>query len=178
MGSRKKGRCIILTTHSMEEADALGDEVVVLGKGKVQAQGTSIDLKNSFGIGFHLHVVKDAEKLKSGEFKSSDIFELLKKHLDGEDGLTMLTDVGAECSFAIPRDKATYFPTLFSAFAAEKENLGIEQFAISQTTLEEVFLELEKKEKEEKEKKRKEEEAEKSKKNGKKMMTKKMIWNL
>ena len=101
-----------------------------------------------------LHVVKDAEKLKSGEFKSSDIFELLKKHLDGEDGLTMLTDVGAECSFAIPREKATYFPTLFSAIAAEKENLGVEQFAISQTTLEEVFLELEKKEKAEEEEKK------------------------
>ena len=43
--SRKEGRCIILTTHSMEEADALGDRVVVIGKGKVQAQGTSLDLK-------------------------------------------------------------------------------------------------------------------------------------
>ena len=32
--SRKEGRCIILTTHSMEEADALGDRVVVIGKVK------------------------------------------------------------------------------------------------------------------------------------------------
>merc|ERR1711871_810888 len=142
--SRKKGRCIILTTHSMEEADALGDKVVVLGKGKVQAHGTSVEFKNNFGIGFHLHIVKQAERLKNGEFKSNDILELLKTHLSGKEDVKMLTDVGAECSFAVPREEAKNFPALFSALAAEKESLGIEQFAISQTTLEEVFLELEK----------------------------------
>ena len=165
--SRKKGRCIILTTHSMEEADALGDEVVVLGKGKVQAQGTSLELKNKFGIGFHLHIVKNADKLKDGLFKSDDIMDLLKKHLEGEEGLKMLTDVGAECSFAIPREKAAKFPGLFTALAAEKESLGVEQFAISQTTLEEVFLELEKKEREEEEAKKEKEAEEKKKKDGK-----------
>ena len=52
----------------------------------------------------------------------------------------MLTDVGAECSFAIPRDDAPKFPQLFKELSAKKDDLEIEQFAISETTLEEVLL--------------------------------------
>ena len=37
----EKGRVIILTTHSMEEADVLGDKIGVMSHGKIQAFGTS-----------------------------------------------------------------------------------------------------------------------------------------
>ena len=47
-------------SRSMEEAESLGDGVVVVSGGKIQAQGTSQDLKALYGIGFHLHVVKAA----------------------------------------------------------------------------------------------------------------------
>ena len=154
--SKKKGRCIILTTHSMEEADALGDRVVVIGKGKVQAQGTSLDLKNKFGIGYHLHIVKDLKAMESNKFQLDDVVKLITKHV-GEDSVKLLTDIGAECSFAVPRDKTPTFPDLFTALNENKENLGIEQVALSQTTLEEVFMELGKKEKEEEKKKEEEE---------------------
>ncbi|EFJ47839.1 hypothetical protein VOLCADRAFT_60977, partial [Volvox carteri f. nagariensis] len=36
---------IVLTTHSMEEADLLGDRVVILARGRVAAQGTGMELK-------------------------------------------------------------------------------------------------------------------------------------
>jgi ATP-binding cassette, subfamily A (ABC1), member 3 len=54
----KENRIILLTTHSMEEADALGDTVAVMSKGKVKAEGTAIDLKHKYGIGYHLHIIK------------------------------------------------------------------------------------------------------------------------
>ena len=152
--SRKEGRCIILTTHSMEEADALGDRVVVIGKGKVQAQGTSLDLKNEFGIGFHLHIVKSANAIKDNSFDVETVKKLISEHISN-DSLKLLTDIGAECSFAIPRDQIQTFPDLFDAIGKAKEELGIEQVALSQTTLEEVFMELGRKEKEEEEKKKK-----------------------
>jgi len=162
---RKKGRCIILTTHSMEEADALGDRVVVIGKGKVQAQGTSLDLKNEFGIGFHLHIVKDLNAMKNGQFKQQDVVNMIGEHV-GKDAVKLLTDIGAEVSFAIPRDKTPAFPDLFTALGENKEAFGIEQVALSQTTLEEVFMELGRKEEEEERKKELEEQAES---NGKKV---------
>lgn len=48
----KKGRAIVLTTHSMEEADVLSDRIGIMAKGKLRCIGTSIRLKSRFGTGF------------------------------------------------------------------------------------------------------------------------------
>ena len=48
----KKNRVIILTTHSMEEADALSDRIAVLQKGKLRCIGTPLYLKNHYGEGY------------------------------------------------------------------------------------------------------------------------------
>lgn len=48
----KKGRAIVLTTHSMEEADILSDRIGIMAKGKLRCIGTSIRLKSRFGTGF------------------------------------------------------------------------------------------------------------------------------
>ncbi|XP_048637713.1 ABC transporter A family member 9-like [Brassica napus] len=49
----KKGRAIILTMHSMEEADILGDRIIgIMAKGRLRCIGTSIRLKSRFGTGF------------------------------------------------------------------------------------------------------------------------------
>jgi ABC-type multidrug transport system ATPase subunit len=36
----KKNRVILLTTHSMEEADTLGDRICIMSKGNIQALGS------------------------------------------------------------------------------------------------------------------------------------------
>jgi ABC-type multidrug transport system ATPase subunit len=48
----KKGRAIVLTTHSMEEADILGDRIAIMARGKIRAIGTSVRLKQKFGAGY------------------------------------------------------------------------------------------------------------------------------
>lgn len=52
----KKGRAIILTTHSMEEADILSDRIAIMAKGRLRCIGTSIRLKSQFGTGFIVNV--------------------------------------------------------------------------------------------------------------------------
>lgn len=52
----KKGRAIVLTTHSMEEADILSDRIGIMAKGRLRCIGTSIRLKSRFGTGFIAHV--------------------------------------------------------------------------------------------------------------------------
>jgi len=47
----KHGRAIVLTTHSMEEADILGDRIAIMAKGRLRCIGTSIHLKQRFGAG-------------------------------------------------------------------------------------------------------------------------------
>jgi len=45
---KREGRTIILTTHYMDEAEALSDRLVIISKGKVVAQGTPQSVKESF----------------------------------------------------------------------------------------------------------------------------------
>ncbi|KAF6264706.1 hypothetical protein COO60DRAFT_16234 [Scenedesmus sp. NREL 46B-D3] len=52
----KPGRAIVLTTHSMEEADILGDRIGIMARGRLQALGSSIRLKQKFGSGYQLTV--------------------------------------------------------------------------------------------------------------------------
>jgi len=49
-------RSILLTTHSMEEADALADRVGVLAK-HILDVGTTSHLRTKHGYGFHIHLV-------------------------------------------------------------------------------------------------------------------------
>lgn len=58
MQQSKVGRSILLTTHSMEEADALGDRIAILSKGRLQTLGSSLFLKNKFGLGYRLNLEK------------------------------------------------------------------------------------------------------------------------
>mgnify|MGYP003877815963 CR=1 FL=1 len=57
--SERRKRCIILTTHSMEEADQLGDRIGIMKAGRLRAVGTSLELKHRFGTGFTLTLVTE-----------------------------------------------------------------------------------------------------------------------
>jgi ATP-binding cassette subfamily A (ABC1) protein 3 len=54
----RNNRIIILTTHYMDEADVLGDRIGIMVKGKIRCLGSSLFLKNRFGAGYKLTMVK------------------------------------------------------------------------------------------------------------------------
>ena len=54
----KSNRIVILTTHFMDEADYLGDRIAIMAEGKLKCCGSSIFLKNKFGVGYNLVIVK------------------------------------------------------------------------------------------------------------------------
>ena len=60
--SYKKERIIILTTHYMDEADVLGDRIGIMCKGTLQCIGSSLFLKNRFGVGYKITMVKKRRK--------------------------------------------------------------------------------------------------------------------
>jgi ABC-2 type transport system ATP-binding protein len=51
-----KGRTILLTTHNMEEADALCQQLAIIDHGKIIAQGTPHELKTSIPGGYLLRL--------------------------------------------------------------------------------------------------------------------------
>ena len=50
----KAGRAIVLTTHSMEEADVLADNITIIAKGRLRCFGSALRLKNKFGAGYRI----------------------------------------------------------------------------------------------------------------------------
>ena len=50
--SMRDERSILLCTHFLEEADALADRMIIMGQGRILAQGTSMELKNLHGNGY------------------------------------------------------------------------------------------------------------------------------
>ena len=57
----KENRVILLTTHFMDEADFLGDNIGIMQNGNLLCLGSPMFLKNRFGSGYNLIVVKGEE---------------------------------------------------------------------------------------------------------------------
>lgn len=55
--TRKKGTTIVLTTHYLDEAERLSDEVAIMHRGKVIAEGAPEDLVSKYGTGTSIVLV-------------------------------------------------------------------------------------------------------------------------
>jgi ATP-binding cassette, subfamily A (ABC1), member 3 len=66
----KKDRIVILTTHFMDEADYLGDRIGIMGEGKLQTCGSSLFLKQKFGVGYNLTIVMKTPQVPSDPIKN------------------------------------------------------------------------------------------------------------
>lgn len=44
------GKCVLLTTHFLEEADVLSDRIAIMSRGRLQASGTPDSLKQRTGL--------------------------------------------------------------------------------------------------------------------------------
>jgi len=53
----KRSRVVVLTTHSMEEAEALSDRIAILVNGRLRCIGSSLYLKNRFGGGYQVRIL-------------------------------------------------------------------------------------------------------------------------
>uniref|UniRef100_H3DBM3 P-type phospholipid transporter n=1 Tax=Tetraodon nigroviridis TaxID=99883 RepID=H3DBM3_TETNG len=63
----RAGRTVILSTHHMDEADLLSDRIAIISKGQLHCCGTPLFLKNCFGAGFYLTLVRRMRDLRKKE---------------------------------------------------------------------------------------------------------------
>lgn len=133
----KRNRVILLTTHSMEEADVLGDRICIMSKGSIQALGTSIRLKQKFGTGYKLTAFFDPQASDT----PTKLQELVASHINSGPCQYDLVAPGL-LEIGLPRSARAAMPQLFRELETHKSALALTDTSISLATLEEVFLEL------------------------------------
>lgn len=129
----KEGRTVLLTTHSMEEAESVCSNIGIISEGLLRCYGTVQHLKSVYSDGYHAIIeLKDrVDPQACDEFISSIC----------TNGAGKLLDVtGRKRTYTI--GKVISLGNLFERIENEKERLGIDTYMVSQTSLEDVFLTL------------------------------------
>ncbi|KAK8097945.1 ABC transporter [Apiospora kogelbergensis] len=138
------GRSILLTTHSMEEADALANRAGILAK-RMLAMGPVEDLRQRFGDALYVHLVsrtaphstpEEMERVKNWVKKAYPDADVEEKTYHGQ----MRFSVPASAVVAGKGEQRSAIGHLIIVLEEQKEILGIEHYSVSPTTLDQVFL--------------------------------------
>ncbi|XP_060028541.1 ATP-binding cassette sub-family A member 17-like [Erinaceus europaeus] len=130
---QKSDRTILLTTHFMDEADLLGDRIAIMAKGALQCCGSSLFLKQKYGAGYYITLVK------TPGCDTEQIVHVITHHIPNA---IYQASIGEELTFILPKDQAHRFESLFADLEEKQEELGITSFGASVTTMEEVFIKV------------------------------------
>ncbi|XP_045452693.1 phospholipid-transporting ATPase ABCA3-like [Melitaea cinxia] len=131
--SLRGSRTVLLSTHFMEEAEALGDRVAALHAGRLRCHATTMHLKRALGTGYRLSFTT------IGLPDEPAITAVITSELpDATVKETSLNSI----SYNIPSKSSDKFPTLFSLLESKRSELGIDSIGVGISTLEEVFLKL------------------------------------
>ena len=132
-----KSRAVLLTTHLMEEADTLCNEIAIITTGKMRCIGNSIYLKNTFTDGMKIQVVLDKEKVTTEMFMDELKSKMKNIKLDSEfQGI--LTVVILEDEEGETMKLSEIFDVMYDFI--DQEEKFILDWSISLGSLEDVFL--------------------------------------
>uniref|UniRef100_A0A803M190 ABC transporter domain-containing protein n=1 Tax=Chenopodium quinoa TaxID=63459 RepID=A0A803M190_CHEQI len=140
--SSKRGRAIVLTTHSMEEADVLSDRIGIMAKGRLRCIGTPIRLKMRFGTGFVANMNFDKNVGETGNRSREELKQLFKRQLDVEP----MEENKLYTTYVIPHEKEPLLKKAFGEVQDRQSEFGITDIQLGLATLEEVFLNIAKQE--------------------------------
>uniref|UniRef100_A0A7S4NY30 ABC transporter domain-containing protein n=1 Tax=Guillardia theta TaxID=55529 RepID=A0A7S4NY30_GUITH len=133
----KQDRCVVLTTHSMEEADILGDRIGIMAKGRLRCIGSSVRLKSRFGGGYRISV-SCGDKMTPNSPQSLRVKEMFRESLRvevSEESKTYL-------HFNVPTADSSALQSFFELLEGKKQELSIVDVQLSMSTLEDVFLNI------------------------------------
>ncbi|OMH83778.1 ABC transporter A family member 8 [Zancudomyces culisetae] len=126
----KKDKTIVISTHSMEEAEVLCDKIGIMAKGTMRCLGSPVELRQLYGNGYLLSVYTKSQHIENCK---EYIGRLLKNNGRIIDSFSNI--ITWEFS-----TQTGFLSTIFRELSVNKSAYFIEDWGISQTSLDEVFL--------------------------------------
>ena len=136
--------CTILTTHSMEECEALCGRICVMTAGAMRTLGPLLALKNMYGLGLRIDFRQSADASATAP---AALLAFLVRRCDRLHFAASVDQErpGSLSVMVAPKGSDDELPMgrLFDALAVtDKPPLGVREFSLIPTSLEEVFLSL------------------------------------
>ncbi|KAE8742746.1 ABC-transporter, subfamily A member 02 [Frankliniella occidentalis] len=126
------GRSVVLTSHSMEECQALCGKLTIMVNGQLTCFGSPQHLKSKYGSGYSV-VVRCQPK------RVVEVRELVQRRLAGS---TVVEEHLNQIKFHVPpaAESNLRLVTIFRTMDQARTESGVLDYSVSQTTLEDVFM--------------------------------------
>jgi ABC-2 type transport system ATP-binding protein len=128
--NKEEQMTIFLTTHYMEEAEALCDHIGIIDRGKLSIVGSPQDLKEKVGVGTITVVLPPKEH---DNYTTNDLNTLVQ-HIPGLSVIQLASDTW---ELKVPHP-AEYVSEILQTF--QRNNMPLKDFEVKGPTLEDVFL--------------------------------------
>lgn len=127
---------LMLTSHSMDECEALCSRIAVLNRGSLIAIGSSQELKSLYGNNYTmtLTLYEPAQR--------DVIVQLVAARLPNSVLKTTSTNKTLNLKWQIPKEKDDCWSEKFEMVQRLAKDLGVKDFILAQSSLEETFLRL------------------------------------
>ncbi|XP_013788958.2 ATP-binding cassette sub-family A member 3-like [Limulus polyphemus] len=129
------GMAVVLTTHSMEECEALCSRLAIMVNGQFRCLGGIQYLKSKFGQGSTLIVKLERDKALDNNVVSN-LQEFVQKEFPG----SVLKDIHQGMLHYHITDNSIPLSHIFSIMEDARQKLHLEDYLVSDTTLEQIFL--------------------------------------
>ena len=146
---KEAGKCVILTTHFLEEADILSDRIAIMGDGQLQTYGTPYFLKHHSGILIihYFPMIYYREKTLELEYRlfidkqegynSDNVTRFIGEHILE---ITLERESSSELVYGVKRGMSRELARFIHVLDQQCQHLNINGYDVSMTTIEEVFL--------------------------------------
>lgn len=130
---------MVLTTHSMEEADVLCTRIGIITEGRLRCIGPQTRLKAKYGSGYHLYINCQRKGSKEEEEENYKRVKMFIKSFLPQANLK--SEFNGNLIYLVPIE-GIEVSKVFEVLESSKEELAISDWGISQATLEDVFMEI------------------------------------
>uniref|UniRef100_A0A3P8Y0I9 P-type phospholipid transporter n=1 Tax=Esox lucius TaxID=8010 RepID=A0A3P8Y0I9_ESOLU len=130
----KDGRAVVLTSHSMEECEALCTRLAIMVNGRFQCLGSVQHIKNRFGDGYTIVLRLAGSNPPNTPENPCPVDSYIKSSFPGIELMERHQNV---LQYQLPTG-ACSLARVFDVLSSNHEELGITDYSVSQTTLDQV----------------------------------------